>query len=98
MGGTPDLGGSWTDPNGNAHSGTFTPGVDIAGVYTYTVTGTAPCPNAAASATVTVVNLPDPGTRFAHTMHLRCTDRPLRTIGRHPGCRWIMDGSERQRT
>ncbi|MCB9193054.1 MAG: hypothetical protein H6597_00855 [Flavobacteriales bacterium] len=34
-----DGGGSWTDPNGNAHTSTFDPSSDPAGIYTYTLAG-----------------------------------------------------------
>ncbi|MCB9193057.1 MAG: hypothetical protein H6597_00870 [Flavobacteriales bacterium] len=44
LGGTPDGGGAWTDPNGNAHTNTFDPSSDPAGIYTYTLAGQAPCP------------------------------------------------------
>ncbi|TVR38962.1 MAG: hypothetical protein EA392_08195, partial [Cryomorphaceae bacterium] len=37
LGGTPDTGGLWTDPQGNSHSGTLNPDADLAGDYTYTV-------------------------------------------------------------
>ena len=33
--GNPEPGGVWTDPNGNTHSGTFDPAVDVIGVYNY---------------------------------------------------------------
>ena len=61
LGGSPDAGGSWTDPNGIAHSGTFTPGMDVAGVYTYLLASQPPCASSSATVTVTVETLPDAG-------------------------------------
>ncbi|MBP6312047.1 MAG: T9SS type A sorting domain-containing protein [Flavobacteriales bacterium] len=43
IGGTPDAGGTWTDPSGLVTSGILTPGTSVAGLYTYTVPGIAPC-------------------------------------------------------
>ncbi|MBK7553051.1 MAG: hypothetical protein IPI55_00240 [Flavobacteriales bacterium] len=37
LGGSPDAGGSWTDPNGLAHGPNVDPAVDPSGVYTYTI-------------------------------------------------------------
>ncbi|MCB0794002.1 MAG: PKD domain-containing protein, partial [Flavobacteriales bacterium] len=62
LGGTPDAGGGWTDPNGDAFGGLLDPASDPAGVYTYSVAGTAPCPSDAATVTVTINTPPDPGT------------------------------------
>lgn len=59
LGGTPDVNGYWTDPNGNAHNGDFDPLTDPAGVYTYTV-GTA-CASASATATVNYLPAADAG-------------------------------------
>ena len=53
--GTPAPGGDWTDPNGNAHNGTFLPGEDPNGVYFYQIGAGGNCPN---SAEVTMTTIP----------------------------------------
>lgn len=75
LGGTPMSGGTWTRPNGTAHTGTFTPGTSQPGGYTYTVTGSAPCVNATAVVTVSVNHQPNAGNNDSFT---RCsTDSPV---------------------
>ncbi|MCB9170173.1 MAG: hypothetical protein H6594_07475 [Flavobacteriales bacterium] len=54
LGGTPDPGGSWMDPNGQAHSGILMPTSDPSGLYTYTVAGIPPCTDASAALAVLV--------------------------------------------
>lgn len=71
LGGNPDLNGSWLDPNGDAHTGVFTPGVDGPGDYTYVVPGQSPCGDDEAVVSVQVVQAPDPGTNGAITI---CSD------------------------
>ncbi len=60
LGGTPDLGGTWTAPGGIPHSNMFDPATDLPGTYTYTVSGTAPCPNDHSTATVHIYFVPVP--------------------------------------
>lgn len=62
IGGTPDPGGTWTDPLGNVHGNIFDPASDVPGCYTYTVQGSAPCANAVSVHCFTVSAIPDPGT------------------------------------
>ena len=57
LGGTPDLGGTWT-PSLASGSGVFNPSVDAAGIYTYTIQGTSPCPTTSSTITVAVDKLP----------------------------------------
>ena len=82
LGGTPNGGGSWTRPGGAAHSGTFIPGTDISGIYTYTVIGTSPCANAQATATITVNAAPNAGTNGSVTL---CSTDPPETLLVHLG-------------
>ncbi len=66
--GTPALNGTWTAPGGGGTTGNFTPGISVAGIYTYTVAGQAPCANAQANATVNIQAAPNAGTNGSITV------------------------------
>lgn len=68
LGGSPDVGGTWTGPGGPVPSGNFVPGTSPAGVYTYRVTGTGPCSDATATVTVTVVPAANAGSNGSVTL------------------------------
>lgn len=59
LGGTPDLGGVWTDAAGNVMADTFDPEFGVTGIYTYTVTSAAGC-QATATLDITVIPADDP--------------------------------------
>lgn len=59
--GNPDVGGTWSHQVNGAHSGTYLPGIDDDGIYTYTVSGTAPCSDDQATVTISETEAPDPG-------------------------------------
>ncbi|MBK9700631.1 MAG: gliding motility-associated C-terminal domain-containing protein [Flavobacteriales bacterium] len=90
LGGTPDAGGLWTDPNGDPHNGLFDPLVDPVGIYTYTVVGQAPCPALSASATVQVQAAPSAGTPAV--LNLCASGSPVDLLpvlgGADPGGTW----------
>lgn len=71
--GTPDNGGSWSGPSSltGGDMGTFTPGTNTAGTYTYAVSGTN-CPTAAADVVVTVNPTQDGS--FAYSSSAYCND------------------------
>ncbi len=54
LGGTPQGGGVWTGPGGQAVAGVFNPAVGPAGLYTYTVAGAAPCADAQAFVAIVI--------------------------------------------
>jgi hypothetical protein len=64
--GAPQVTGTWSGPSplSGGNLGTFTPGVNTAGTYTYTVIGTPPCPNATATVIVTVNDPPFTGIAY----------------------------------
>jgi gliding motility-associated-like protein len=54
LAGSPDPNGVWTDPNGNASNGTFTPGLSTPGLYAYEVPAIANCPLDSSSVIISV--------------------------------------------
>ncbi|MCB0791282.1 MAG: gliding motility-associated C-terminal domain-containing protein [Flavobacteriales bacterium] len=60
LGGNPPSGGDWVDPNGASHTGTFVPGTDIDGIYTYSIGAGGNCP-AAGDVTMTTFGHVDAG-------------------------------------
>ncbi len=95
LGGTPQAGGSWTDPVGMPHSNMYDPAVDGPGVYVYTVTGVAPCANAAATVTVTETPAPNAG---ADAIFSICSNGPVTNLytllggGAQAGGTWTNPG------
>jgi gliding motility-associated-like protein len=71
LGGSPQAGGTWTGPSAltGGSNGTFTPGTNTAGTYTYTIAGTAPCSGTYASTvTVAITTAPNSGTSSSVTL------------------------------
>ncbi len=82
LGGTPQAGGGWTNPNGISFNGTFNPGTDIGGAQTYTIAGIA-CPSAMAIVTVNI--LPGPNAGDDNSIVLCSTDASFAMIGQLAG-------------
>ncbi|MEZ4740590.1 MAG: hypothetical protein R2818_14815, partial [Flavobacteriales bacterium] len=61
LGDSPDVGGVWTDPNGNATDVTFDPDLDPPGNYIYSIAATAPCVDASATVLVSISPQPNAG-------------------------------------
>lgn len=95
LGGSPLLGGTWTDPMGNPMNGTFDPGADPPGVYVYTVIGDPPCMNASSSLLITVNQAAQAGTDGSATFCATDQAFPLlQHLGGTPsvGGTWTFDG------
>jgi gliding motility-associated-like protein len=68
LGGTPDNTGTWTGPSTltNGYLGTFEPGVNVEGTYTYTVSSlNGICPDDAATVSVIINKTPPPSTSLS---------------------------------
>ncbi|MHB1148122.1 MAG: immunoglobulin domain-containing protein [Lutibacter sp.] len=73
LGGTPDTTGIWTGPStlSNGYLGTFEPGINTIGTYTYTVSSTLGiCPPDSATISVIITIVPPPTT--ANTIQVFC--------------------------
>ena len=94
LGGTPYTPGTWTKPGGGSHNGTYTPGVDPCGVYTYTVPGIAPCPSASATVNVQCVQPPNAGVggSIALCYNDSAENLSLVVTGEQSGGVWIDQG------
>ncbi len=57
--GTPDVGGSWTGPDGNAFSGSFDPATDAQGIYVYMVFDLLECDPDTTQLNISVVDCPE---------------------------------------
>ncbi|MCW5900575.1 MAG: gliding motility-associated C-terminal domain-containing protein [Flavobacteriales bacterium] len=90
LGGTPDPGGTWTDPLGQVVT-SVDPATAIGGNYTYTVTGTPPCPSAQAVVALTIASLPNAGPDGAITICANGVATALNNglgAGAQPGGSW----------
>lgn len=94
VGGTPDAGGTWTDPTGAPFSGQLNPITAASGDYTYTVSSVSP-PCTASSVVSVVVN---PGPVAGTDVNLTaCASDPVLNLwgylgwlnGEPPGSYWI---------
>lgn len=92
LGGTPQLTGTWVDPNGQPFGGTFLAATDAPGTYTYTVVAVAPCPTLSADLTIGV----DPAPRAGNDAVLDiCFDGPVTNLfpllggGPNTGGAWL---------
>ncbi|HEX2617553.1 MAG TPA: hypothetical protein VHL57_08425, partial [Flavobacteriales bacterium] len=89
-----DAGGTWTDPSGAAHSGSYAPATNGPGVYTYTVNAAAPCVADQAVVTVNEVTTPVAGPDGSVT--LCSTDAPVDLstllVGADAGGTWTAPG------
>lgn len=75
LGGTPDMGGSWIDPEGNLLAeGAFEPGVSTAGAYTYFFDLEEPCTDDAAQVIVTYLPNSNAGGSSSVTV---CSNGPV---------------------
>lgn len=57
---SPDEGGSWSGPDGQAFSGSFNPATDAQGVYVYFVTDGPDCPGDTAQLVISLIECPGP--------------------------------------
>ena len=57
---SPDEGGSWSGPDGQAFSGSFNPATDDQGVYVYFVTDGPDCPGDTTNLVISLIECPDP--------------------------------------
>lgn len=94
LGGTPYTPGTWTKPGGGSHSGTFVPGVDACGVYTYTVPGVGSCPAPTATVNVQCVQPPNAGVggSIALCFNDSAENLSLVVTGEQSGGVWIDQG------
>ncbi len=95
LGGTPDLNGVWTMPDGTAFNGVFIPGETGPGTYTYTVNAPAPCP--AVSAAVLVDVVPVPVAEFSVDGAGACTPVTVTLTNTFQGgvsCSWLLWNGE----
>lgn len=77
LGGTPNAGGTWQDPNGSAMGPTIDPGTASSGNYTYSITATPPCTDVAAVVTITISSAPYAGTSGSLVL---CETMPLQNL------------------
>jgi len=89
--GSPQFGGMWIDPMGNAHSNIFSPGVSLPGCYTYAVAASPPCANEVSTLCITVSIAPNAGTNVSFNA---CGGPPIdMQAGLPPGGTWTFAGA-----